>query len=120
MVRGFTSEISIADEARIDAAIAAIGASFDVPRFGTLDIDTELAHVMLRRGDVVRVADDLVFTSAQVDEIRRRVAELPDGFTVSEFKDRFGMSRRQAVPTLEWLDSIGRTRRSGDGRIVRG
>jgi len=120
MVRGFTNEISIADEARIDAAIAAIGASFDVPRFGTLDIDTELAHVMLRRGDVVRVADDLVFTSSQVDEIRRRVAELPDGFTVSEFKDRFGMSRRQAVPTLEWLDSIGRTRRSGDGRIVRG
>jgi selenocysteine-specific elongation factor len=85
-----------------------------------LDLDSELAHVMLRRGDVVRIGDDLVFTSAQVDEIRRRVADLPDGFTVSDFKDHFGMARRQAVPTLEWLDSIGRTRRSGNGRSVRG
>lgn len=120
MVRAFTSEISPEDDKQMREAIAVLEASFDVPRFSNLDLDTELAHVMLRRGDVVRIGDDVVFTSAQVDEIRRRVADLPDGFTVSDFKDHFAMARRQAVPTLEWLDSIGRTRRSGNGRSVRG
>ncbi len=89
--------------------------------YGTclIELDDEVLHHLIRRGDLVRIAEDLVFTRTQVGEIVRRVAELPTGFTVAEFRDHFGMARRQAVPTLEWLDSIGRTRRHGDGREVR-
>ena len=94
-------------------------ASFDVPRASAIAVDEEVLHFLVRRGDLVRIGDDLVFTRAQADEIVRRVAELPDGFTVADFRDHFGMARRQAVPTLEWLDATGRTRRQGDGRTVR-
>lgn len=115
----FTTSIDAASEAEWQDARATLEQSFDVPRASALGIDDELLHFLLRRGDLVRIGDDLVFTRGQVDEIVERVIQLPDGFTVAEFRDHFGMARRQAVPTLEWLDGTGRTRRSGDGRTVR-
>lgn len=116
---GFSDEMDDASIGRWEAVRIGLEASFDVPRASAIELDDEVLHHLIRRGDLVRIADDLVFTRAQVDEIVRRVAELPAGFTVAEFRDHFGMARRQAVPTLEWLDSIGRTRRHGDGREVR-
>jgi len=37
---------------------------------------------------------------------------------VADFKDRFGLSRKWAIPLLEHLDSTGATRRLGDERMV--
>jgi selenocysteine-specific elongation factor len=48
-----------------------------------------------------------------------RLADLPDGFTVAQFRDATGITRRHAVPLLEWLDTEGVTRREGDGRALR-
>lgn len=115
----FEHTIDEAQQAAWDHVRASLESSFDVPRASAIDVDEELLHFLIRRGDLVRITDDLVFTRDQTDEISERVAELPDGFTVAEFRDHFGMARRQAVPTLEWLDRRGRTRRTGDGRSVR-
>jgi len=117
---GFSHTLSAAESERWLRAKSQLEASFDVPRVSGLDIDIETVHFLMRNGELVRVGDDLAFTAGQVNELTDRAAELQDGFTVSDFKEHFGMTRRQAVPTLEWLDSIGRTRRSGDGRVVRG
>ncbi len=116
----FVGDISTEQEAEWAAVRATLEQTFDVPRESAIELDEEVRHFLVRRGDLVRVGDDLVYTASQVEEIDRRVAELPDGFTVADFRDHFGMARRQAVPTLEWLDATGRTRRSGDGRTVRG
>ncbi len=37
---------------------------------------------------------------------------------MSEFKERFGLTRKWAIPLLEHLDAIGATRRLGDDRQV--
>lgn len=37
--------------------------------------------------------------------------------TVAEYRDRFGSTRKYALPLLEYLDQIGITRREGDYRI---
>jgi len=37
--------------------------------------------------------------------------------TVAEFRDRFGSSRKFALPVLEYLDRLGITRRDGDYRV---
>jgi selenocysteine-specific elongation factor len=37
---------------------------------------------------------------------------------VAGFKDRFGVSRKYAIPLLEWLDRERATRRAGDARII--
>ncbi len=89
------------------------------PRASSLGLPQELLHALVRRGRLVSIADDLVYLPEQVDEIIERLAELPEAFTVSDFRDALGMSRRQAVPLLEWLDAQGVTRRSGDTRTVR-
>ncbi len=39
-----------------------------------------------------------------------------EGFDVGEFKERFGLTRKLAIPVLEWLDSQRVTRREGDRR----
>jgi selenocysteine-specific elongation factor len=37
---------------------------------------------------------------------------------VAAFKERFGVSRKFAIPLLEWLDRERVTRRVGDARVI--
>jgi selenocysteine-specific elongation factor len=115
----FSDELTAEDEAAWQRAREIMELSFDVPRTSQLPIEAELLHALVRRGDLVQIEPDLAFTSTQIESILSGVSDLPDGFTVSAFKDHFGMSRRQAVPLLEWLDKRGVTLRQGDGRVMR-
>ncbi|MGI9584337.1 MAG: selenocysteine-specific translation elongation factor [Acidimicrobiia bacterium] len=117
---GFSDQLDPIEIERWEAVRAQMESSFDVPRMSDLDIGIETVHFLIRDGDLVSVGHDVAFTASQAEQIRSGVEDLEDGFTVSAFKDHFGMTRRQAVPTLEWLDAMGRTRREGDGRVVRG
>ena len=90
-----------------------------VPRASQLGVDQELLHALIRSGRLVQITPDLVYLPDQVDEILRRLSTLADGFTVAQFRDALGVSRRQAIPLLEWLDATGRTSRRGDERVVR-
>ena len=90
-----------------------------VPRIKELGIDRELLHALVREDRVVRVGDDLVYLPEQIDELIARLNELPDHFTVAEFRDTYGFSRKYAVPLLEYLDGRRVTIRDGDVRSVR-
>ena len=116
---GFGGGLSTDDEKTWHQVRTRLEASFDVPRASQLGLDPELLHAVVRRGDLIRIETDLVFTADQVAELTDRITELEDGFTVSAFKDHFGMARRQSVPMLEWFDKTGVTLRQGDGRKVR-
>ncbi len=67
----------------------------------------------------MRIAEDLVYLPETIDEMKRRLGHLPDEFTVADFRDAMGISRRQAVPLLEWLDASGVTVRRGDQRTLK-
>ena len=41
-------------------------------------------------------------------------------FDVSTFKERYGLTRKYAIPLLEWLDRERVTRREGDRRLIIG
>ena len=100
-------------------AKASLAASLAVPRASQLGLTTELVHALVRGGDLVRIDPDLVYLPDQIAQITDRLPELAEGFTVADFRDAFGLTRRQAVPLLEWLDGAGWTTRRGDGRVVR-
>ena len=54
------------------------------------------------------------------DDLRSKLSGWFDGnpqLTTGEFKDLSGLTRRAAIPWLEWLDHHKWTRRSGDHRI---
>jgi selenocysteine-specific elongation factor len=103
----------------MEGVIERLGAGLDVPTVDQLGIDAELAHLMVRRGDLVRISPDLVMLPDQIEQIRRLIESMPDGFTIADFRDRTGLSRKYAVPILEWADTEGLTVRRGDTRRVR-
>lgn len=90
-----------------------------VPRASQLGLDPELLHALVRSERLVQIAPDLVYLPEQIDEIFDRLTVLEDGFTVAEFRDELGVSRRHAIPVLEWLDAAGWTARRGDVRTIR-
>jgi selenocysteine-specific elongation factor len=89
------------------------------PRVDELDIDSELVHALVRRGELVRISEHLVLLPRQVDGLVDVIRSFEAPFTVSEFRDRSGLSRKYAVPFLEWADASGHTVRQGDTRRVR-
>jgi len=115
---GFAVELGPDEAIAWNAARETLAADLAVPRASELRMSDDVKHALIRRGDLVRVDDDLVLLPDQIDEITDGIRKLPDGFTVAMFRDHFGLSRRHAVPLLEWLDGEGWTRRRGDGRSV--
>ena len=74
---------------------------------------------LVTRGQLVRLPDGLILAASAVAGLKRDLlATSWDRFSVADFKDRFGLSRKWAIPLLEHLDSTGATRRLGDERMV--
>jgi len=76
---------------------------------------------LVRRGHVVQ-RDGLYFHPEAIEAAARIAARLladaPAGFTVSEFRDATGASRKYALPLVAELDARGVTRRRDDVRIA--
>ena len=82
----------------------------------------ELVRALARKGDIVRVADDIAFTAAAYESAVSLVRELiaaNGSVTVAQLRDRMGASRRPVLALLEHLDAERVTRRVGDARILR-
>ena len=66
--------------------------------------------------------DDLWFHPLAIDQAHGAARELlavhTEGFTLSQFRDALGITRKHAVPLASELDSRGITRRRGDLRIA--
>ncbi len=78
-------------------------------------------HFLLARGELVRVTAEIVLSAGQVDRLKSQLrASFQDGaaFGVAEFKEIFNVSRKWAIPMLEYLDRERVTRRAGDKRIL--
>jgi len=75
----------------------------------------------LRDRVLVKLADDLVFHQNALQELRRILAQYKvtsPKIDVARFKDLTGVSRKYAIPLLEYLDRERVTRRVGDERII--
>lgn len=118
-ITGRQIEISQEDEAKWDRVRSALEAGLAVPTVEDLDIDPELLHLKIRNGDLVRISGDIVFLPSQIEQILEIIRSFPDRFTVADFRDAAGLSRKYAVPLLEWTDREGVTVRRGDERTAR-
>jgi selenocysteine-specific elongation factor len=78
-----------------------------------------LLQILLREKQLIRTSEDLVFHATAIDALKGLLAKRKgERFSVAEFKEWTGVSRKYAIPLLEWLDSQRLTRRDGDARIV--
>lgn len=81
----------------------------------------KIVTLLLRDKVLVKISDDLVFHRSALDELRHRVAaHKPKSakIGVADFKDLTGVSRKYAIPLLEYLDRERVTRRVGDQREI--
>lgn len=100
-------------------AVERLSRGLDVPSDTELGIDPEVLHLKLRSGELVRVGPGLVYLPEQIEELKKVMAGLGEEFTVAQFRDAAGLSRKYAVPILEWSDKEGLTVRRGDLRRLR-
>ena len=78
-----------------------------------------LLEILLREKRLVRIGDDLVFHHTAIARLRQMLAERrPARFNVGAFKEWTGISRKYAIPLLEFLDREHVTRRDGEERVI--
>ena len=75
--------------------------------------------ILLKQQKLVKAADELLFHPTAIAKLKTIVASHKgEKFSVPEFKDWTGISRKYAIPLLELLDRERVTRREGDARVV--
>ena len=84
-------------------------------------VDRAELRELVRRGHLV-TRDGLYFHADTIDAAGQVAAELlaqtPGGFTVAQFRDATGASRKFVLPLVAELDARGITRRRDDVRIA--
>ena len=84
-------------------------------------VDRSEVRELVRRGHLV-ARDGMFFHADTIDVAAAHAARLlaasPDGFTVAEFRDATGASRKFVLPLVAELDARGVTRRRDDLRIA--
>jgi selenocysteine-specific elongation factor len=80
-------------------------------------------QLLIDAGEVVKVSDEFYFHSEQISNLKANLAAFRDAtpdrsIDVSKFKELAGVSRKYAIPLLEYFDRAKVTVRSGDKRLI--
>jgi selenocysteine-specific elongation factor len=81
----------------------------------------KILTLLLRDKTLIKVSDELVFHSTALDELRKSIVSIKQQspkIDVARFKDLTGVSRKYAIPLLEYLDRERVTKRMGDARLI--
>ena len=133
LVKKAGSEIALLPEEakakeQIEAAFAS--ASLAVPSvkevLGRLTVEAKraekLLQMLLRGKNLVRVSPELVFHRQALAQLKEQLAAYKkakgDRISVLAFKELTGITRKYAIPLLEYLDREHVTRRVGEERVI--
>jgi selenocysteine-specific elongation factor len=81
----------------------------------------KIVTLLLRDKVLIKISDELVFHQITLMDLRRKIAALKTSaprIDVARFKEMTGVSRKYAIPLLEYLDRERVTRRVGDVRVI--
>jgi selenocysteine-specific elongation factor len=82
----------------------------------------KILQILLRENVLVKVAEDLFFHRDAIARLRELISgyrkERGERLQITAFKDLAGISRKYAIPLLEYLDREHVTRRAGDERVI--
>ena len=82
----------------------------------------DLLAVLESQGKIVKVAGDLYMTARAIDTARATLIEhlaAEEDISAASFRDMLKISRKTAIPLLEYFDRTGLTLRVGDVRKLR-
>ena len=86
------------------------------------DSGSDVLQVMVKDGLLIKVKEDLYFHRNAIDDLQVKLtAFLKDAGEIdtAQFKEMTGVSRKYAIPLMEYFDKIQLTVRVGDNRVLR-
>ena len=82
----------------------------------------KLLQILLREKSLVRVTPELIFHRQALAHLKEQLSAFKktqgDRISVPIFKEMTGITRKYAIPLLEYLDRERVTRRAGDERVI--
>jgi len=81
----------------------------------------KILRILFKEGALVKITEDLVFHISALTRLREIVIRhkpRSNRLNVAVFKELTGLTRKYAIPLLEYLDRERVTRREGDERII--
>jgi selenocysteine-specific elongation factor len=81
----------------------------------------KIMTLLFRDKVLIKISDDLVFHQSTLADLRKKISALKSTtpkIDVARFKELTDVSRKYAIPLLEYLDRERVTRRVGDERII--
>jgi selenocysteine-specific elongation factor len=133
LVKKAGSEISLQPEEakakeQIEAAFASAGLAVPSVKevLEKLPVETKraekLLQILLREKSLVRVTQELIFHRRALAQLKEQLSAYRktkgDRISVPVFKELTGITRKYAIPLLEYLDRERVTRRAGDERVI--
>jgi selenocysteine-specific elongation factor len=133
LVKKAGSEITLQPEEakakdQIEAAFASAGLQVPTVKevLAKLAIEAKraerLLQILLREKNLVRVSPEFIFHPQALAQLKERLAGYKkakgDRISVPIFKELTGITRKYAIPLLEYLDRERVTRRVGDDRVI--
>jgi len=132
-VKNAGSEIALLPEEakakeQIEAAFASAGLAVPSVKevLAKLTVEAKraekLLQILLREKNLVRVSAELVFHRQALAQLKEQLAAYKktkgDRISVPAFKELTGITRKYAIPLLEYLDREHVTRRAGEERVI--
>jgi selenocysteine-specific elongation factor len=133
LVKKAGSEIALQPEEakakeQIEAAFASAGLAVPSVKevLDKLPVESKraekLLQILLREKTVVRVTQELIFHRRALAQLKDQLSAYKkakgDRISVPVFKELTGITRKYAIPLLEYLDRERLTRRAGDERVI--
>jgi selenocysteine-specific elongation factor len=81
----------------------------------------KIVTLLLRDKTLVKISEDLVFHSSALENLKKSIAlekKKSIKMDVARFKEITGVTRKYAIPLLEYLDREHITRRVGEERVI--
>jgi selenocysteine-specific elongation factor len=133
---GHLAELS-SDEAAVSAAIVAslAGSRYEPPKISEVvsgalagtrvgqSTGQKLIKLLAASGEIIKVTDEFYFAAAAIAELKTDLKAFANGtpdrvIDVAKFKEIAGVSRKYAIPLLEYFDRERITVRAGDKRVI--
>ena len=103
----------------VDDALQQAGVAKNQSTYGR-----KILQLLIDAGEVVRIQPDMVFNRPALEQLKGKLRQYGDAhepgrtIDVPTFKELAGVSRKYAIPLLEYFDRERITRRSGDQRVI--
>jgi selenocysteine-specific elongation factor len=83
----------------------------------------KIFQMLLDSGEIVKITDEFYFSKNEIDALIQKLKDFAAASSdklidVPKFKDIAGISRKYAIPLLEYFDQRRITRRAGDKRLI--